>query len=69
MNRGTEGFSFSDLIDTNYDAFQGKIFIGGYLTYSDKNNEIHYDKVLHGIVHKITRRHCLDDLNASMENF
>ena len=69
MNRKARGFSFSELIDTNYDTFQGKIFIGGYISYPDNNYKTHYDEVPHGIVRKIVKRHSPYDVKNTMEDF
>ena len=48
------GFNFAQLLDAN-DAFDGKAFIGGNLSYREDSYSRQYDEVPHGIVRRIIK--------------
>lgn len=69
VNREVRGFSFFELIEKNYDRFHGQIFIGGHLSFPDRNYDMHYDEVPHGIVRKITKHDDSYDAENTMDVF
>lgn len=52
----SNGFSFKDFVDVNYNSLNGNIFIGGDLTKPEPAFLRDYDEVPHGIVRKIDRK-------------
>eukprot|EP00970_Alexandrium_tamarense_P020005 scaffold14715_cov221-Alexandrium_tamarense.AAC.1 len=50
------GFTFAELIESNFDAFDGNIFIGGNLNYEDPVFSSEYEEVPYGLVRKIVKK-------------
>lgn len=50
------GFTFTQLIDSNIDAFDGNIFIGGKINYDDRLFNTQYEEVPHGLIRRIEAR-------------
>lgn len=50
------GFTISELIDANLEAFHGNVFIGGKINYGDDAFIKKYEEVPHGLVRRIATR-------------
>lgn len=50
------GFTFSELLKANTEAYEDKIFLGGHLSYHDSSFEKDFDEIPHGIVRKIVKK-------------
>jgi len=65
--RKRRGFSFSEFIDVNYDAFEGHIFVGGTLNYPDPRYENDYVEIPHGLVRQVKKKEDSNDM--SLQDF
>lgn len=50
---GNGGFTFSEFIDANMEAFDGNIFVGGKINYQDDSFSKKFDQVPLGMVQKV----------------
>jgi len=60
------GFNFSRLLDSN-NAFNGKAFIGGNLSFRDESYLRRYDEIPHGMVRRIIKKR--KDRDSTVESY